>query len=772
MAKKATRYLVTDPWSITEHGFHPEHSRVSESIFSLANEYMGVRGYFEEGFSGDQLRGSYLNGVWSEIDIRHAVSYKGLATQWTFMVNSVDWLHTRIRLDGETLDLALSSFTAFERKLDLRKGLLTRQFTWITKTNKKLRIRFTRFTSMARQNLGGQQISLEALNFSGPVEIDSGLDFSPKHESIGNRNYWEVVQKMQSQPWKAIMGKCERSNIHLFAASRLELPAQSAGNLFCRAKLYGEKMILDLETRKTKKINKLVVLYSDKNTSGNKDYVWNEGMHICKDIEHISFDQAIEEHTSRWEHVWDDLDIVIEGDPGNQQGIRYCLFQLYQTNRGLDPANNVGAKGLTGEIYSGHTFWDTEAYCLPFYLFTNPEAAKNLLLFRHKTLEEARTWSIEQNCLGACYPMETIDGRESCPVWWHGNLEIHVSGAVGYGIWHYYNITGDEAFLAHQGIEMLIEICRFYASRGDWRHDGYGFYGVMGPDEFHTFVNNNYYTNLLAKKLFQFTIKMLHLARWDLITAQPPGNEEVSDWEQMADRMILPENKKTGIIEQHEGYFLLPHIDIHAIPVEEFPLYHHWTLPRIYRYDMIKQPDVLLSLLFFNQDYSRHQKKVNYLYYESRCIHESSLSPAVHSILANELGMTDEAAGFFEYATRLDLDNYNRNTGEGLHITSMAASWLNIVYGFAGMRSDGPILSFAPTIPAHWQAYEFRIRYKEARITVRVTQEKTVFTAETGAKPVTIQVNQQTIRLHEEPFEMKTILSNKEQCPGKHISST
>lgn len=756
MAKTATRFLVTDPWSIIEHDFHPEHSRVSESIFSVANEYMGVRGYFEEGFSGDHLRGSYMNGVWSEIDIQHAVSYKGLATNWTFMVNSVDWLHTRIRLDGETLDLARSSFTAFERRLDLRKGIYTREFTWVTKTNKKLRIRFTRFTSMARQNLGCQQISLEALNFNGPVEVDAGLDFSPKHESIGNKNYWEVIKKMQSQPWKAIMGKCERSDIHLFAASRLEMPGESLSKLFYQANLYGEKIILDLENRKIKQINKLVVLHSDKTISGNKDKVWDEGIQICKGLEHISFDQAIVEHTNQWEQVWDDLDITIEGDPDNQQGIRYCLFQLYQTNRGLDPANNVGAKGLTGEIYSGHTFWDTEAYCLPFYLFTNPEAAKNLLLFRHKTLEEARKWSIEQNCLGACYPMETIDGRESCPVWWHGNLEIHVSGAVGYGIWHYHHITGDQDFLHREGIEMLVEICRFYASRGDWRHDGYGFYGVMGPDEFHTFVNNNYYTNLLARKLFLFTIDTLKNVTWDGLSITRPNQEETRLWQEMADRMILPENKDTGIIEQHEGYFLLPHIDIHAIPVEEFPLYHHWTLPRIYRYDMIKQPDVLLSMLFFSQDYSIRQKKINYLYYEPRCIHESSLSPAVHSILANELGMTDEATGFFEYATRLDLDNYNRNTGEGLHITSMAASWLNIVYGFAGMRTDGPVLSFTPTIPANWKAYEFRIRYKDASISVRVTHEKTVFTTSTKSKPVIIRVNQQTVSLNEEPFEIKT----------------
>ena len=754
MGKSANKYLLTDPWRIIEKGFHPDHGRLSESIFSLANEYFGVRGYFEEGFSGDHLRGSYINGVWSEIDIRHAVMYKGLATSWTFMVNAVDWLYVRIRLDGETLDLAVSAYDDFERTLDLRSGIVSRQFTWTTSKGKKLRIRFLRFVSLACQNLAGQQISLEALNFEGFVELDSGMDFSPKHESIENKSYWQVVQMQKTPGWLAIMGKTDTSHIHLFAASHLELPENCRYKDFHTEKQAGCKTVIGLKQQKPVSINKLVALHSDKTVDGCQDSVWQQGLHICKSLDGLGFNQALQAHKEAWKQVWNDLDVVIDGDPENQQGIRFCLFQLYQTNRGLHPSNNVGAKGLTGEIYSGHTFWDTEVYCLPFYLFTNPVAAKNLLLFRHKTLKQAQLWSREQNCLGACYPMETIDGRESCPVWWHGNLEIHVSGAVGYGIWHYYNITGDEEFLAHQGLEMLIEICRFYASRGDWRHNGYGFYGVMGPDEFHTFVNNNYYTNLLAKKLFLFTASMVHKARWDLIKTRPPGIKEVAQWELMASRMILPENKKTGVFEQHEGYFLLPHIDIHAIPVEEFPLYHHWTLPRIYRYDMIKQPDVLLSMLLFNNDYTPNQKKVNYLYYEPRCIHESSLSPAIHSILANEVSLTKEAIDFFAYATRLDLDNYNRNTSEGLHITSMAAAWMNIVYGFGGMRSDGPLLSFAPTIPPGWTQYRFSIEYKTSRITITVDQHQATFSKNDDHIPVSFLVYGQKLTIQNAPVSI------------------
>jgi maltose phosphorylase len=753
MAKIPTKYLQADPWAIIEQGFHPKEGRVSESIFSLANEYMGVRGYFDEGYSGDQLIGSYVNGVWSEIDIKHAVMYKGLATNWTFMVNAVDWLYTRISLDGETLDLAKSSFDNFTRTLDLRNGIYTREFVWTTQSGKKLKLTFTRFTSMIIPNLGCQQITFEALNFDGPVEVVTGLDFSTIHESIHNKNYWEIAKEDTTNSWLSILGKAERSNIGLFSSFTLE-----GDFIDIEPATYHDKKIIrqgqiELKRNIPASINKLVINYTDKRANGDTETIWKEGMKIIGKSCNLTFTNALAQHKAHWNKVWEDLDIEIDGDLENQQGIRYCLFQLYQTNHGQDPANNVGAKGLTGEIYSGHTFWDTEAYCLPFYLFTNPTAAKNLLLFRHKTLAQAKEWSIEQNCFGACYPMETIDGRESCPVWWHGNLEIHVPGAVGYGIWHYHKITGDDEFLYNEGIEMLSEICRFYASRGNWRDDGFGFYGVMGPDEFHTFVNNNYYTNLLTQKLFRFTLETL--GKIDPQQRKPfmPDAAEAAQWKKMADTMILPKNKETGVYEQHEGYFLLPHLDIHSIPVEEFPLYHSWTLPRIYRYDMIKQPDVLLSMFFFSHDYTMEDKKVNYEYYEPRCIHESSLSPSVHSILAAELGKKEEADQFFDYATRLDLDNYNRNTREGLHTTSIAAAWLNIVYGFAGMRSDGDLLSFKPTIPVKWKSYTFSIVYREIKIRVKVDQEKATFKAVGGSFEV--MINNEKVKLSDTELEMK-----------------
>ncbi|MBE0655790.1 MAG: family 65 glycosyl hydrolase, partial [Bacteroidales bacterium] len=650
----------------------------------------------------------------------------------------VNWLYTRIRIDGEVLDLARVDFEQFSRTLDMKKGVYCREFIWNAKSGRKIKLKFSRFTSLDMAQLACQEIHFEALNFFGEIEVDSGMDFGTIHESIGNRNYWENCMALEHGDWTSIMAATERSNIHVFSTFRLECDSADTVAIIKEDKKVYRKLKIRFEESREISLHKLVINYTDKKTNGNASETEARGREMAESLSVISPDIAKKNHVKCWQKVWEKNDIVIEGDPENQQGIRYCIFQLYQTNHGQDASNNIGAKGLTGEIYSGHTFWDTEAYCLPFYLFNNPSAAKNLLLYRYKTLQEAKDWSIEQNCKGACYPMETIDGRESCPVWWHGNLEIHVPGAVGYGIWHYYNITADDGFLYKEGIEMLIEISRFYASRGDWREDGFGFYGVMGPDEFHTFINNNYYTNLLAKKIFLFTLEVL-----GNITEKRgyfPCDSEKEEWLRMAENMILPKDEGSGIFEQHEGYFKLPHIDIHSIPVEDFPLYHSWTLPRIYRYDMIKQPDVLLALFFFSHDYSMAEKIANYEFYEPRCIHESSLSPSVHSILASETGKKEEAYHFFEFATRLDLDNYNRNTREGLHITSIAAAWLNIVYGFGGMRSDGDLLSFAPTIPEKWKKYAFSICYKSLSLLVEVFPSRVIFTPVKNEREIEISV--------------------------------
>jgi maltose phosphorylase len=740
MAKVQDKYLVVDPWRIVEDRFHPERSRVSESLFSLSNEHMGVRGYFEEGYSGDSLVGCYLNGIYEEHWLAEPTTYKGISNRIAFMVNTVDWLHARLELGGETLDLNRSRFSDFRRELDFRTGQLVREFTWTTGAGQALRVGFSRFLSMKTNEAGFGRISFTALNFSAPLTVTLGLDFSPLHEMY-DENFWDCPRSQAGADSWAILGISKNIGHKLFAGSELLAPAV-AGEPVEREKFAGSRFKLDLSLGEERRLDRVGVLYTTRNPQAEAGETWNGGMRLLEALSGADYDSALAENRDYWQAFWEKADISIEGDPEAQQGIRFCIFQMQQTYRGAVAGSNIGAKGMTGEAYNGNAFWDTETYCLPYYLFSNPAAAKALIDFRHRTLSEAEARAQSLDCEGACFPIATTDGTESCTLWQHASLQLQPTTGVAYAIWHYVNVTGDVDFLRGEGLELLIPICRFLAGRGQWspRRNSFGYYAVMGPDEFQMMVNNNCYTNFMARQTFLFTLKVL-----EEMEVRSPGAgkvalarlgcsaEEVAAWQSMADRMIIPYDPATGIFEQHEGFFDLPHIDVDTIPVEDFPLYRNWSYDRIYRNDMIKQPDVLMFMFLYSQSFSMAQKRANYDYYEPRCIHESSLSPSLHSIFAAELGREREAFEFFNFATRIDLDNYNRNTAEGIHITSIAAAWMNVVYGYGGMRSDGDVLVFNPTIPEHWASYTFRVSYRDSIVRVSVSQAQARFELLAGA---------------------------------------
>jgi maltose phosphorylase len=735
LAKIADQYLLVHPWKIIEQGFHADRSRVSESLFSLANEHQGVRGFFDEGYSGESLVGVYLNGIYEE-RFTEVMAYKGISNRLCFMVNTVNWLYTRLELDGETLDLAKSRYSNFRRELDFRSGELRREFVWETCSGKKVQLVFLRLLSMDVKELACQQIKLVPLNFSGKVTLTMGVDFSAPHRMFG-QNFWDCTR------WEsgAILGVSKNIGHRLFVGMKVEAEAEQIP--VETEKSVGARLDVDLAEGQETTIGRQVIVHSDRDSQQALDAAWEQGMSRLQ-TSTKPYEEVLEGNRSYWRNFWAKSDIAIDGDPETQQGIRFCIFQMQQTYRGAVEGANIGAKGLTGEAYNGNAFWDTETYCLPFYLFSNPLAARSLLDFRCRTLPQALARAQDLDCEGACYPVATIDGTESCTLWQHASLQFQPTTAVAYAIAHYVNVTGDTEFLKAKGAKMLIEICRFLASRGQWSAKGqFGYYAVMGPDEFQMMVNNNAYTNYMAKRTFEFALQIL--AGMDLEKLGCSA-AELDEWQRIAIEMIIPYDPETGLYEQHEGFFDLPHIDIDSIPVEDFPLYHHWSYDRIYRNDMIKQPDVLMFMFLYNQSFSLKEKQANYDYYEPRCIHESSLSPSVHSIFASELGRHRDAFDFFRFATRIDLDNYNRNTGEGIHTTSIAAAWMNIVYGFGGMRSDGELLSFNPSIPAHWNQYSFQVFYRGSVIRVEVSRMEALIRVVEGG-PVRVKVSGQEMEV-------------------------
>ena len=742
MAKKATKYLKVDPWKIIEKDFHLERNQVSESIFSISNEYMGVRGYAEEGISCSSLQGSYFNGIYEYAKKINETAYKGIVKRSHFMLNSVNWLKTCIKSNGEVLDTAKSKISDYKRELNLKSGLLTREFTWHINTTKVMLV-FERFLSMIDCEKGFQRIRLisdKDIN----IDITLSLDFGVLH--WGKDCFWDIEKNIIDDDYIIMQGITKTTRQRVVSGMKITLKNEIEKSSYINSLESGYNISLRLKKDKEEEITRYISNYVDK--SGNKDN--DTLMEKCKKnvIEQSKqgYENAFDLNCAYWKEFWDSADIEIEGDIENQQGIRFRIFQLQQTYHGHNPKNNIGAKGLTGEAYSGHAFWDTETYCLPYYLFNNLEAAKDLLLYRYYTLENAKKRAKELDCKGACYPIATLNGDEACDLWQHASLQLQPSTAVMYGISHYIRLSGDEDFLADYGLEMLIEISRFLLSRGQWNasKEYFGYYCVMGPDEFQMMVNHNTYTNFLAKKTFEYTLDSIRKISFKypekfnkVIQKLNFEKYEAEEFLRASNKMLIIFDENCLLFEQHQGFFDLPHLDVNEIPQTDFPLYHNWSYDRIYRNDMIKQPDVLMFMFLYNQEFSFAIKKANYDYYEPRCIHESSLSPSVHSIFAAELGYKDEAIKFFGFATRMDLDDYNRNTSEGLHTTSIAAAWMNIVYGFGGLRSDGILLSLSPTIPHIWKKYSFKINYKGETIKVIVDKFK-VTILKTTDKPINI----------------------------------
>jgi len=743
MAKVATRYLETHPTKLIEKGFHPDRNMVSESLFALANEYCGVRAFFEEGSSLPSLIGTYYNGIIEKALEDTPNAYKGIVKRGHFTINSINFLKVRIEIDGEVLDLGKSKIKDFERILDMDDGLLVRRFTWLVGDN-GVEITFRRLLSMTRPEVAYQSISFIAKK-AAHLNISFELDGTILH--WGNHCYWDRGSEFTKDNRAYVYETTPTTNQSLLSLMEIRSSWQpkSSETEEKRAIIHYSG---DLEAGKAVEFERFV-----SNIAGKKRLSEEQSLAKAKPALEKAcrggFAQLLLENSNFFAESYQKSLIEIDGDPADQQGIRFCLFHLIQTYHGLEEDNNIGAKGLTGEAYSGHAFWDSETYCLPYYLFSDKKIAKNLLLFRYHTLEQAKARAKDLDCVGACYPIATRNGEEACALWQHASTQIQPTSAVGYAIQHYMTLYEDDAFMRDYGFEMLLEISKFLYSRGQWNqhHTAFGYYGVMGPDEFQVMVNHNTYTNLMGKKIIEYTLGLIDDSKYrneSLLCKAGYNDELIRDMRTACGAMRILYDEKTKLFEQHDGFYDLPHIDVDAIPPEEFPLYSHWSYDRIYRNDMIKQPDVLMFLFLYNQDFSDEIIRANYEFYEPRCIHESSLSPSIHSILAEQIGKEDEALSFFGFATRLDLDDYNRNTCEGLHMTSIAAAWMNIVYGFLGLRSERTILKINPRLPSRWNSYRVTLHYREATLSVEVRKDQLILHSD---KPVQLYVGNELLHL-------------------------
>ena len=734
-------YLIKDEWQVIEDGFIPEYNRISESIFSLGNGRMGLRGNFEEQYSGDSLQGTYIAGVYYPDKTKVGWWKNGYPEYFAKVLNAVNWIGVNIWLYGEELDLANCEIKSFKRVLHMKEGYLERSFVAKMPSGNEVEVNVKRFCSITDDELGAIRYSIKPLNIDGEFAVVPYLDFDVKNEDANyGEKFWEEVDKHADEEWAYVSASTKKTDFHVCAGMQFQMEREgellnSKPNPYVREKFVSQSVKAEVKAGEELVIYKYAAITSSLNHDVNAlpAATQNALARAAKK----GFDQLLEEQAKAWEEKWTDSDIVIEGDVAAQQGIRFNIFQLNQTYTGEDARLNIGPKGFTGEKYGGVTYWDTEAYCLPFYLSTaNSSVARNLLVYRHNHLERA----IENaEKLGfadgaALYPMVTINGEECHNEWEITFEEIHRNGAIAYAIYDYIRYTGDKQYLVEYGLEVLIAISRFWAQRVNYsqKRKKYVMLGVTGPNEYENNVNNNWYTNTIACWVMNYTLESVEYMKsvafddykklMQKINFDERG--ETEKWKHITDNMYFPEDEELGIYLQQDNYLDKEQILVRDLDPKHLPLVHKWSWDRILRSCFIKQADVLQGLYFFEENYDDETIERNFKFYEPRTVHESSLSPCVHSVLAAKLGMEDKAYEMYLRTARLDLDDINSDTEDGCHTTSMAGTWMSFVKGFGGMRIIEDKLHFSPMLPKQWNNYTFTIRFRDAIVRLQANQSE------------------------------------------------
>ena len=747
------RIFEINPWKVITHTFNKEDKRLQESMTSTGNEYMGMRGMFEEKYSGDTHKGIYLGGVWFPDKTRVGWWKNGYPEYFGKVINAVDFVSVDVKLDGESVDLAKDEFSDFELALDMKSGVLTRSYV-VKRGEKKVKLNFERFISVDMKELYADRITVENLSSANvEVEIESMIDADVFNEDSNyDEKFWNVLSKKADQTTGRLVAETIENNFgtpqfttEMLMANVSDLDAKEpvetdlkVSNVFSGTLEAGKKTVFEKRV--------VVVTSRDYATLEDLDAA---GEKLSAKQAESSFDELKAAQANGWAKRWEKADVVVEGNDESQQGIRFNLFQLFSTYYGNDARLNIGPKGFTGEKYGGATYWDTEGFAVPLYLaLADQSVTRNLLEYRHEQLPGAYHNAKQQGLAGALFPMVTFNGIECHNEWEITFEEIHRNGTIAYAIYNYTRYTGDTEYVTHDGFDVLVGIARFWADRVHFskRKGMYMIHGVTGPNEYENNVNNNWYTNILAKWCLDYANEVADKVADDKTKELALTSEERAKWHEIADNMYLPEDKELGIFVQHDTFLDKDLTPVKDLPQDQLPLNQHWSWDHILRSPYIKQADVLQGIYYFVERFTQEQKERNFDFYEPLTVHESSLSPSIHAILAADLHKEDKAFEMYSRTARLDLDNYNNDTNDGLHITSMTGSWLAIVQGFAGMRVIDDELQFAPFLPKEWTGYKFRINFRGRLLSISVSQEGTQIDLLKG-DDLTIKLNGKDLKL-------------------------
>lgn len=749
-----------DAWRIRELTFDAALAARNETIFSLANGHLGLRGNLEEE-SGNVAHGTYVNGFYEEAPIAYGEAAYGFARNHQVLLNLVDGKRISLTVGGEPFNVEAGTMEAWERSLDLRTGVLTRTVRWRSPGGVTIEVAARRLVSLVRPSIAAIDYAVTVLA-GGPatIRLVSALNARVRNQVVSDDprvgahlpdGSLHTVHREASGTWGAVVQRTTATRLAVGAAAEHTLRGDpSAVEAARTSSVAGEEgVVLSVETA----------------LAGGATLGLTKILAYCTSLDHPEealvarardavgalpaggFDALVEEQRDVLDRFWAASDVEIDGDGALQQGVRFNLFSLFQS-AGRDGRTSLAAKGLTGEGYEGHYFWDTEIFALPFFTYTQPAIARALLRYRCGILDTARARAAEMSQRGALYPWRTIGGEEASAYFPAGTAQYHINADIAYAIGKYVAATGDRTLLRDGGAEVVFETARLWADLGDYipaRGGAFCINEVTGPDEYTALVNNNGYTNLMARAHLRYAARLAdELAteapvEWAALTSRIGLTaSEIAEWRRAADLMRIPRDEGLGVHAQDDSFLDRAPWDFAGTPPGNRPLLLYYHPLVIYRHQVLKQSDVVLAQVLLGSEFTMAEKKRNFDYYDPLTTGDSSLSPCIQSVAAAELGYGEQAYRYFMQTARMDLDDVNRNVAHGVHIAAMAGSWVSLVHGFGGLRDDDGRVSFSPRLPRAWDRLAFRLLLGGSRLGVTLTPRAATYELLDGA-PVEIR---------------------------------
>ena len=706
---------MADPsWLVTETPWEPEQNQVWETRFTVGNGYLGIRGFPDEAFdAGPSLPGVYVAGVFDP-------DADGIPE----LVNMANFLRVDIEPGGGRLRLRPGQVTDYERTLDLRRGLLRRRFVHDDGTHRTA-VAFERFASLTSPHLVCQRVELTPLNWRGAAAVSFWLDGDVRNRSTPHLHLLRCERVARDRA--LLVTETAGSRIRIAHAFRSEAwvhqapppePAAVGGE-----RGIGLRYEAALESGQRAVFSRTIATYTSRDPDTTS--VEEDCLAALRDGAAWRCGALRRSHTAAWRRRWDATDVIIDGPEDDRRAVRFAIFHLIQACSPYDATVSVGAKALSGEAYRGHVFWDTELFMVPFFIATDPAAARRLLEYRLHTLPGARAKAAACGYAGAMFAWESADsGQETCPRYvpdpktgepvrvWCGELEQHISADVVYGAWHCWQATGDDGFAERVLTPLAVETARFWASRVEKDGDRCVIRDVIGPDEYHEHVDNNAFTN--------------YMAAWNLRLAAElaPHDADAATWRAIADGLVIPRDGDRGVLAQDNRFLGLADAGPHDLSSRVSAESEKQRMARIWRSQVLKQADVVMLHVLWPDAFPRRLARADWDYYEPRTTHDSSLSASAHAIAACDLGLRRKAYAYFRLTASTDLADPMGNAAQGLHAAALGGTWQAVVRGFLGVRTAGAVLRIAPRLPGRWRSVSLEVRHRGATLAVLATRER------------------------------------------------